>query len=102
MRSNAILQKNSLFRDDLFKIDTSVGKEREPKDRAHFLIGYYRACNGKMDATKIGGKEQIPLLIGEGFIIVRTFFEEIDTAELYDLHYPIREFPTQQDYLKEA
>jgi len=100
MRSNTILQKNSLFRDDLFKIDTSIAGKEKHDDRAHYLLGYYGNNGGKMDASKIGGKKQIPILIGEGFMVVRTFFKEIDTLEWYDLHYPVRSLPSEQDYQK--
>ncbi len=100
MRNNTVLQKNSLFRDDLFKIDTNSTDIVSLHDRANFLLGYHSTYGGKMDARRIGGKEQIPMLIGDGFMIVRTFFEKIDTLELYDFHNPIRSLPSEQDYQK--
>lgn len=102
MRNNTVLQKNSLFRDDLFKIDTNLTEivYRSLHDRANYLLGYHSTYGGKMDARRIGGKEQIPVLIGEGFMVVRTFFKEIDTLEWYDLHNPVRSLPSEQDYQK--
>lgn len=89
LKTSTLLHKNELYRDDIYAIDTSVAEYENWHDKANYLLGYY----GK---KMIQGKTKVPLFIGDGWMIVRTFFREMDIGEIHDQYYPVKTLPLHE------
>ena len=97
--SSIVLHTNKLFRDDLFQVDTSVTSADNAHDTANRLLGWYRQ-KGEMRMEGIA--DQKVLCLGDGWMIIRSFWRDVECSyELHERYCPVYNPPTYEDHLKD-